>query len=107
MQEMMGMMGRQRQDLGKMLSKLKGSIPAPNAPPGPGGDDDEDDQGVQPESLAGQQESAGHQGDQWPVPLSPDQASQMLGGLGLDGTRRLEMSDTQGTPSKDRKGRNW
>ena len=107
MQEMMGMMGRQKQDLGKMLAKLKGSIPAPNAPPGAAGDDDEDDQGVRPESLAGQQESAGRQGDQLQAPLSPDQASQMLGGLGLDGTRRLEMSDRQGTPLKDRKGRNW
>ena len=107
MQEMMGMMGQQRQDLGKMLAKLKGSIPAPNAPPGPAGEDDEDDQGVQPGSLAGQEEGAGHQGEQLQIPLSPDQASQMLGGLGLDGTRRLDMSDKQGTPPKDRKGRNW
>jgi len=109
MQEMMGAMGKQKQDLGKMLAKLKGSMPAPNAPPGPAGDDDEDDQGVQPDSLAGQQEGPGHQNDQLPVPLSPDQAGQMLDGLSLDGTRRLEMSvtDKQGTPAKDRKGRNW
>jgi tetratricopeptide (TPR) repeat protein len=107
MQEMMGAMGKQKQDLGKMLSKLKGMIPAPNAPPGPAGDDDDEDQGVQPDSLAGQKENAGHQGDQMQVLPSPDQASQMLSGLGLDGTRRLEMSDKQGTPPKDRKGRNW
>jgi tetratricopeptide (TPR) repeat protein len=107
MQEMMGMMGQKKQDLGKLLAKLKGSIPAPNAPPGPAGEDDEDDQGVTPESLAGQKESAVHQGEQMQILLSPDQASQMLNGLLLDGTRRLNMSDKEGTPPKDRKGRNW
>lgn len=107
MQEMMGMMGQQKQDLGKLLSKLKGSIPAPDAPPGAAGEDDDDDQGVQPESLTGEKENAPRPGDQMQVPLSPDQASQMLNGLSLDGTRRLEMSDKEGTPPKDRKGRNW
>jgi tetratricopeptide (TPR) repeat protein len=107
MQEMMGLMGQKRQDLGKMMSQLKGRIPAPNAPPGPGGEDDEDDQGVKPESLAGQKENAGRQGDQMQVLLSPDQASQILSGLSLDGTRRLEMSEKEGRPIKDRKGRNW
>src|ERR1019366_1264861 len=48
MQQMAGMMGKQRQDLGKLLSKLKGQIPAPNAPPGAAGDDDEDEPGVKP-----------------------------------------------------------
>ena len=43
MQAMMGAMGQQKQDLGKMLGKLKGQIPAPNAPPGPAGEDDDDD----------------------------------------------------------------
>ena len=107
MQEMMGAMGKQKQDLGKLLSKIKGQIPAPNAPPGPGGDDDEDDRGVQPDSLAGQKENAARQGDQMQVPLSPDQASQILDGLSLDGSRRLEMSDKEGRTPADRKGRNW
>ena len=107
MQEMMGLMGRQKQDLGKLLSKLKGQIPAPNAPPGSSGDEDDEDQGLKPESLAGQKENAGREGDQLQVPLSPDQASQILSGLSLDGTRRLEMSDKEGKPTKDRKGRNW
>jgi hypothetical protein len=31
----------------------------------------------------------------------------MLDGLGLDGARRLEMSDKQGKPPGDRKGKNW
>jgi tetratricopeptide (TPR) repeat protein len=107
MQEMMGALGQQRQDLGKMLSKLKGQMPAPNAPPGGLGDDDEDDQNVTPGSLAGQKENVGRQGDQMQLPLSPDQASQILDGLLLDSTRRLEMSDKEGKPTKDRKGRNW
>ena len=107
MQAMMSMMGQQRQDLARMMSKLKGRIPAPDAPPGAGGEDDEDDQGAKPDTLAGQKESAGRQNEQMPLTLSPDRASEILNGLMLDGTRRLEMSDKEGTPAKDRKGRNW
>jgi len=107
MQEMMGAMGKQKQDLGKMLSKLKGQIPAPNAPPGAAGDDDEDEPPTQPESLAGQKENAPQPGDKMQMPLSPEQAGEILEGLSLDGTRRLAMSDKEGAPPKDRKGRNW
>lgn len=107
MQQMMGAMGKQKQDLGKILSKLKGQIPAPNAPPGAAGDDDEDDEGVQPDSLAGQKENAARNGDQMQIPISPDQAGQILDGLSLDGSRRLSMSDKEGAAPKDRKGRIW
>jgi len=107
MQEMMGMMGQQKQELGKLLSKLKGSIPAADAPPGAAGEDDEEDQGMKPEDLTDKKENAARPGDQIQIPLSPDQASQMLTGLSLDGTKRLEMSDKEGKPPKDRKGRNW
>ncbi len=107
MQQMAGMMGKQRQDLGKLLSRLKGRIPAPDAPPGAADDEDDDDQGVQPDSLAGQKENASREGDQMKVPLSTEQAGQILDGLSLDGSRRLSMSDKEGTPPKDRKGRNW
>jgi tetratricopeptide (TPR) repeat protein len=108
MQEMMGAMGQKKQDLGKMLSKMKGQIPAQNAPPGPAGDDDdEDQQGVTPDSLTGQKEGASRQGDQMQISLSPDQANQILNGLSLDGTKRLDMSDKEGTPPKNRNGRIW
>jgi tetratricopeptide (TPR) repeat protein len=108
MQEMMGAMGQKKQDLGKLLSKLKGQIPAPNAPPGlAGDDDDEDNPGLTPDSLTGQKEGANHEGNQMQLSLSPDQANQILNGLSLDGTRRLAMSDKEGTPPKNRNGRNW
>jgi len=107
MQQMMGMMGRQKQDLGRLLGKLRGQIPAPNAPPGMAGDEEEDEDGVKPESLAGKEENAARDGDQMQISLSPDQAGQILDGLSLDGTRRLPMSDKQGAPPKDKKGRNW
>ncbi len=110
MQQMMGALGKQKQDLGKMLSKLKGQIPAPNAPSGGTGEDGDDEggQGVQPESLAGQKENEGRDGGEMQVPLSPDQAGQILDGLSIDGSRRLPMGgDQQGRPVSDRKGRNW
>ncbi len=107
MQQMMGALGKQKQDLGKMLSKLKGQIPAPNAPPGAAGEDGDDDEGVQPDSLAGQKENAAREGDQMPAPLSPDQAGQILDGLSIDGSRRLPMGDKQSLPPKDKNGRNW
>jgi hypothetical protein len=109
MQEMLGAMGKQRQDLGKMLSKLKGQIPVPDAPPGGSGDGDEDDDGsgVQPDSLRGKEENAGRDGQQMQIPLSPDQAGQILDGIPLDGSRRLPMTDQQGAKSKDKNGRNW
>jgi tetratricopeptide (TPR) repeat protein len=107
MQSMMGQMGQQRQQLGQAMSKLKGRIPAPDAPPGSGGEDDEDDQGAKPDSLAGQKEPEGRQNEQMQFAPSPDRAAEILNGLMLDGTRRLEMSEKEGTPPKDRKGRNW
>jgi tetratricopeptide (TPR) repeat protein len=111
LQEMHGMMGQmeqKRQALNKDLGKLKGQIPAPNAPPGSAGDDDDDDDnGMTPDALTGQKEGSSHEGDKMETTLSPEQAGQILDGMSLDGSRRLSMSDKEGTPSKDRKGRNW
>lgn len=107
MQEMLGAMGQKRQELGKLLTKMKGQIPAANAPPGRAGEDDDEDQGITPDSLAGKKEGATRDGDQMQLSISPDQASQILNGLSLDGTRRLNMSDKEGTPSKNRNGRIW
>ena len=113
MQEMAGQMAGQKHRLGKMLSKLKGQIPAPNAPPGMNGDDDEDgDKGqegeINPESLAGKEENAGREGEQLEGLLLPDQAAQMLDGLPVDGSKRLPMGgDKEGSPRMDKKGRNW
>ena len=111
MQAMLGALGQQRQDLAKMLGKLKGQIPGPDAPPGAPGDDGEEDDdgkdGVQPDSLAGQKENASQEGDQIQIPLSPNQAGQILDGFSLDGSRRLTMNDQQGSTSTGQKGRNW
>jgi tetratricopeptide (TPR) repeat protein len=113
MQEMLGQMAGRKQQLGQTLSKLKGQIPAPNAPPGGKGDGDEEDNGsgqgdVNPESLAGKEEKAGGDGNEIQVPLSRDQAAQMLDGLPVDGSRRLPLGgDQQGQPSSDRHGRIW
>ena len=62
---------------------------------------------MKPDSLAGQKENAARQGDQMQAPLRRIRPAQILDGLSLDGSRRLSMSDKEGTPPKDRKGRNW
>jgi Ca-activated chloride channel family protein len=107
MQAMMGAMGGQRKDLGKLLGKLKGMMPGFNAPPGAAGEDGDEDDGISPDSLAGQKENASRGGDQIQMPLSPEQAGQILDGLSLDSSRRLSMSDQQGKPQPNRTGRNW
>ena len=110
MQQMAAALQGKRSQLGEMLSQMKGKIPKDNAPPGDAdADSDEDEgQGRQPESLTGQKENASREGGQMEMPLSPDVAGQLLDGLSLDGTRRLPMAgDKEGTPTKDKKGRDW
>jgi tetratricopeptide (TPR) repeat protein len=114
MQQMLGSIGNQKQKLDQLLGKLKGQIPAPNAPPGSSGED-EDDEGnghgngdVKPESLAGKQEGGGRDGSELQAQLSPDQAGQLLDGLPVDGSKHLPMGgDQQGEPPKDKRGRTW
>jgi tetratricopeptide (TPR) repeat protein len=105
MQMMAVQMGNQRQKLGNVLKQLGGLIPAPDMPPGAAGDEDDED--MQPGSLAGQKETGSREGDQMQLPLSPDEAEQILGGLTLDGSRPLPMGDKEGAPPRDKKGRDW
>ena len=105
MQQMAAALASQHQQMNDVLSRLKGRIPKENMPPGAPGDDDDED--MQPGLLAGQKENPSREGDQTQPQLSPDEAGQILDGLSLDGTRRLEMSDQQGAPPKDKKGRDW
>ncbi|HEX7652633.1 MAG TPA: hypothetical protein VF607_03945 [Verrucomicrobiae bacterium] len=115
LQQMAAQMGAQKDQLGKMLSKLKGQIPAPNAPPGGKGEEDEDKDdegqdpgGMKPESLAGKQENSGVEGEELKGRLSPDKATQMMDGLPVDYGKPLPIfSDKEGKPVGDRKGRNW
>ena len=105
MQQMAAALASQHQQMNDVLSRLKGRIPKENMPPGAPGDDDDED--MQSGLLAGQKENPSREGDQTQPQLSPDEAGQILDGLSLDGTRRLEMSDQQGAPPKDKKGRDW
>jgi tetratricopeptide (TPR) repeat protein len=105
MQQMATALGSQHQQMNDLLSQFKGRIPKEDAPPGAAGDNDDED--VQPGSLAGQKENPSREGDQMQLPLSPDAAGQILDGLSLDGSRRLPMSDKEGAPPKDKKGRDW
>jgi hypothetical protein len=101
-------MSGQKQQLGKLLSKLKGQLPAPDAPPASEGDEDEDDDGVKPESLQGQEEHAAREGQEMQISISPDQAGQLLEGLSIDSGRRLPMvSDKEGAKPREKTGRNW
>lgn len=113
LQQMAGKMAGQKDQLGKMLSQLKGKIPAPAAPPGGKGEGEEDEDGsgkgdVKPESLTGKEENAGREGEPLAAPMSPDQAGQMLDGLPVDTSKRLPMGgDKEGKPAKEKNGRNW
>lgn len=106
MQSMNNQLGEKKQELGRMLSRLKGRIPAPNAPPGGFGDEDEDED-LQPSDLAGQEEGVSREGQEQVIPLSPDQAGQILDGLSPDAARRLPMSSQQTAKPKDKNGCNW
>jgi tetratricopeptide (TPR) repeat protein len=105
MQDMAGQLGSKKNQLGKMMSKLKGQMPGFQAPPGGPGDGDDED--TMPISLAGQKEGPSREGNEASVQISPDQAAQILDGLRLDGSRRLPMDGTQEAKPRDTKHRNW
>jgi hypothetical protein len=106
MRQLQGALGGQRQQLGDLLTKMKGQTPGFHAPPGDTGEDDEDD--ISPGSLTGQRENASRTGDETQMPVAPDQAQQILDGIPIDSGRRLPMGgDQEGTPPGERKGRTW
>lgn len=106
MQALAAALAGKRSDLGKMMSKMRGQMPGFNAPPGPAGSGDDDDEDITPGSLVGQKENAGREG-QLQVPISPDQAAQIINGLQIDGSKRLPMGGTQEGKPAERNGRTW
>jgi hypothetical protein len=97
-------MGNKNEQLGDVLKKLKGRIPAPDMPPGAAGEDEEDEEqpmGPKP----GQEESPSKEGKE--MTLSPEQAGWLLDTYRLDSERRLPMSQGSTAEPKDRGRRPW
>ncbi|HMP84307.1 MAG TPA: VWA domain-containing protein [Verrucomicrobiota bacterium] len=102
-QAMMPMPGGASQ-FNQMMNDLKGQIPADMMPPGAPGDDDED---MPSPFQFGRQEGAGREGEEREMPLTPDEAGDLLQGLKLNEKHGLPGGmDRQGKPI-DRTGRNW
>jgi tetratricopeptide (TPR) repeat protein len=98
-------LGNQKRQLDQLLGKLRGQIPGSAVQPGGEGDDDEE--GLQPESLAGQKEGASREGNEMQMSISPDLARQILNSLAIDGAKRLSINQQQGAPPGPKTGRNW
>ena len=98
-------LGQKRAALSEAMKTLKGKLPGGlNPGPAPGGEEDDDEEepfGPQP----GMQEGLGHEGKE--IPLSPEQAGQLLDGFKLGGNARLPIGPSQENPPPDRKGKNW
>jgi hypothetical protein len=108
MEEMNGALAGKRNQLGKLMSRLKGQMPGFQAPPGTAGEDADDDDDKRTDSMGGQQENPAREGDQMQMSLSPDQAAQILDGLSIDATRRLPMAgDQEGKPRDRNNPRTW
>jgi tetratricopeptide (TPR) repeat protein len=105
MQNLAAKLGAQHSKLNEVLKEIGGRIPKPNLPPGAPGDKDEDD-GMQPESLRGMEEGATRMGSPG-VPLSRDEAAQILNGIPLDAARRLMMNETKTGQSSQNSGLTW
>jgi hypothetical protein len=107
-QAMMPMMGG-KSSLGDLMQQLKGKIPEEKMPPGAPGDDDDEE--ITLEGLRGQQEGLGKEGKERELPLSPEEASDLLDGLRLGGERRLPMGrgeeGQQEGPEKKKARRPW
>lgn len=97
-------LGQKAAELGAAMKALKGKIPGAGTTPGPGGEEDEDEDapfGPQP----GMQEGLGREGKE--IPISPEQAGQLLDGFKLGGNARLPIGQGNEGKSKDRRGKNW
>ncbi len=106
MQNAQNGLGQKAAELGAAMKALRGKMPGPSPgpTPGPGGDEDEDEDapfGPQP----GMQEGLGREGKE--IPISPEQAGQLLDGFKLGGNARLPLTPGNENPPKDRKGKNW
>lgn len=105
MQSMAGQIGKQRQQLGDLLNRMKGMVPQEDAPPGSAGDDDDED--LQPDALRGQTEGQTRAGNQMESPLSPEEAGDLLDSLSLDGSRRLPMNEGPAGQPRDHTRQPW
>jgi tetratricopeptide (TPR) repeat protein len=105
MQRMAATLVARHSRLNDVLRQLGSRIPKQNLPAG--GDGDDDDEGLQPESLRGLKEGVSQSGKEFQVPLSPDEAAQILNGISLDGGRRLPMNEAKNGESSKKSGLTW
>jgi len=104
MQQMANQLANQHSQLNDLLAQLAGRIPKQDMPRGEGGDDDE---GILPESLRGMTEGAYREGNRIEVPLSPDEAEQILKGILPGGTERLPMNESQTGKPAEKNSLTW
>lgn len=108
MQQALSAAAQAKQQLGDAMSKLKGRMPAPDAPPGGGGPgEEEDDEGEDKPNgpQPGHEESAGKTGEE--MKMSPEAAERMLNGMRRDGDRRLPMGQGEEGKPKDPNRPTW
>ncbi|HLH57053.1 MAG TPA: hypothetical protein VKY92_25965 [Verrucomicrobiae bacterium] len=104
LQQMAAALGNKGDDLKQKMNQLKGKIPAPDAPPGPGGDDDDEEDMPQGQKQ-GDKEGSSKEGQE--MTLSPEQAGWLLNGFKLDSEHRLPMGEESTARPKNQSGRTW
>jgi hypothetical protein len=105
MQNLGAKLGDQHKKLNQLLQEIGGRIPKPNLPPGAPGDKDEEDDGLLPQSLRGMEEGATRMDNSIEMPLSRDEAAQILNGIPLDAAESLKMNEHPTAPHGS--GLNW
>ena len=106
MQSLAAGLGDRHKQLNDILRQIGGRVPQLNLPHGASGDNDDDD-GVQPESLRGMEEGATQTGKPNEMPLSRDEAAQILNGIPLDSAQRLMMNETKTGHNLEKSDRTW